>query len=444
MAGTKQLALLDIPTIPAQENATVSVKLNFTTNVDNLYFFVDSNDDITESNEDNNLIQTSIDVKPLPDLMVSASGITFSHTDISQGSTVNVKILVNNVGTIASTATKLIVYRGLFDAADKILLGTLDVPALEPGAGFEGNVLWNPIPGEQKISVLVDPENVIEEADENNNKATKDVIINGAQASIIRLYTVPATGTERQEVYSFTAYQDMEIDLQQHWGNNCKIYLFIEDNKGGIYSVTATSDGKFFWNTGNAAPGEYKVNLTILSEETTWQDFQGVTTEIGILLEEQFINFKITEGSNTQITKISSEPSFSFTGKTEILKPRIELLNYSNVEQSLTAILRLKSPKGEVLKTSLSEFTLKGDEVRKAVPLETVEYTFTPSGTYLIEIDIQKNGQSIATKTLDFPVLENVSINVKRMVVPNQITPTGNRRVKVIIELDGQENKQGN
>lgn len=61
-----------------------------------------------------------------------------------------IKVLVANLGSVDSTATKLAVYRGALDAADKLLLGTLDIPAIKAGASHECSVLWNPAPGEQK------------------------------------------------------------------------------------------------------------------------------------------------------------------------------------------------------------------------------------------------------------------------------------------------------
>lgn len=167
------------------------MRLTFAASAENLFFFVDPDDAIIESNEDNNLIRTSVAIEALPDLFVSENSITLSHTDISLGSTVEIKVMVSNVGTLPAAATKLLVIRGALDAADRLLLGTLDVPALAAGGTYEGSVLWNAVPGEQKISIVVDPENTVNEISEANNTATKDVTIDGARPSIIQLFTVP-------------------------------------------------------------------------------------------------------------------------------------------------------------------------------------------------------------------------------------------------------------
>ena len=354
-----------------------------------------------------------------------------------------IKILVANLGSVDSTATKLAVYRGGLEAADKQLLGLLDIPAIQSGASYEGSILWNPVPGEQKISVVVDPENIVNEASENNNSVEKDVVIEGAQPSIIKLYTVPTDGSERQESYSYGAYQDMEIELTHFWGDNCKPYLFVLDSEGSIYSVSQIN-GKYYWNTANAAPGNYKVRLIMLSKDTTFQDFNGVWTEIGILLEESFMNFQITASQNIQVTKISTTPTYTFSGNTEELEILCELLNYSNTEKNLTATRRLKGPDGTVLKTENFAFTIKSTDLKKEVALGSIEHTFTPAGTYTIEVEIFDGGQSLALRSMDFPVLENVNITVKRRVEPSTITPEGNTRVKVIIDLEGTEQIQGN
>lgn len=441
--GCDRLAEAEIPALAAGVSTVVKVRLTFTENEDNIFFYADSGNEIVESNENNNLIRTSLTVAALPDLFVNENSISLSHTDISKGSTVKIKILVANLGSVDSSATKLLVYRGTPEAADKQLLGTLDVPEIKAGASHECSVLWNPAPGEQKISVIADPENTVNEANETNNTAVKDVVIDGAQPAIIKLFTVPADGSVRQESYSYGAWQDVEIELTHYWGDNCKPYLFVLDSENGVYSVSKIN-GKYYWNTANAAPGSYRVRLIMLSKETTFEVFDGVVTSVGILLEEQFTNFQIVEGKSLKITKISSSPAFSFTGRTEGVALDAELLNDSNVDQQLVAVARLKSPDGEVLKTLNADFSVGRKEIRKAVSLGTMEHTFTSSGNYLIEVEIQSGDRKLAEMSKVFPVLENVNIRVNRRVVPDKITPGGNHRVKVVIELDGVDQKQSN
>ena len=442
-SGSRKLAEVEIPAIAAGAASTMKVRLAFTENVENLFFFADSANEVIESNENNNLVQTSLTVTALPDLFVNENSITLSHTDISKGSTVEIKVLVANLGSVDSTATKLAVYRGALDASDKQLLGTLDVPAIKAGASHECSVLWNPAPGDQKISVVVDPENTVNEASENNNTAVKDAVIEGAQPSVIKLFTVPTDGSARQESYTYGAYQDVEIELTHFWGDNCKPYLFVLDSADSTYSVSQIN-GKYYWNTTNAAPGSYKVRLIMLSKETTFQDFDGVLTEIGILLEESYMNFQVTASQNLQVTKVSTTPTYTFSGKTEKLDVSCELLNYCNVEKNLTATRRLKGPDGTVLQTENFAFTLKSTDLKKEVALGSIEHTFTPAGTYTVDVEIFDGSQSIAQKSIDFPVLENVNITVKRRVEPSTITPEGNTRVKVIIDLEGTEQNQEN
>ena len=441
--GCDRLAEAEIPALAVGASTVVKVRLTFTENEDNIFFYADSGNEIVESNENNNLIRTSLTVAALPDLFVNENSISLSHTDISKGSTVEIKILVANLGSVDSSATKLLVYRGTPEAADKQLLGTLDVPEIKAGASHECSVLWNPAPGEQKISVIADPENTVNEANETNNTAVKDVVIDGAQPAIIKLFTVPADGSVRQESYSYGAWQDVEIELTHYWGDNCKPYLFVLDSENGVYSVSKIN-GKYYWNTANAAPGSYRVRLIMLSKETTFEVFDGVVTSVGILLEEQFTNFQIVEGKSLKITKISSSPAFSFTGRTEGVALDAELLNDSNVDQQLVAVARLKSPDGEVLKTLNADFSVERKEIRKAVSLGTMEHTFTSSGNYLIEVEIQSGDRKLAEMSKEFPVLENVNIRVNRRVVPDKITPGGNHRVKVVIELDGVDQNQSN
>lgn len=47
----------------------------------------------------------------------------------------------------------------------------------------------------------------------------------------------------------------------------------------------------------------------MLSTETTVQDFDGVLTDIGIRLEEQYLNFQVTEGKELKVTNITGDPA---------------------------------------------------------------------------------------------------------------------------------------
>ena len=66
------------------------------------------------------------------------------------------------------------------------------------------------------------------------------------------------------------------------------------------------------------------------------------------------------------------------------------------------------------------------------------------SPSSLLESFDQSGEQQLAEMSKEFPVLEDVNIRVNRRVTPETITPEGNRRVKVIIELDGVDQNQSN
>ena len=84
------------------------------------------------------------------------------------------------------------------------------------------------------------------------------------------------------------------------------------------------------------------------------------------------MNFQITASQNIQVTKISTTPTYTFSGNTEELEILCELLNYSNTEKNLTATRRLKGPDGTVLKTENFAFTIKSTELKKEVALGSI------------------------------------------------------------------------
>jgi len=104
-----------------------------------------------------------INVSPLPDLLVTLNKVTDGTQDLDRK---HFHILVKNVGEIRSAPTTVL-FR-LTDMENK----RYQVPALEPGASWEHEYTrrhWNST-GKKEYSAVVDPDNLIAEADEGNNQ----------------------------------------------------------------------------------------------------------------------------------------------------------------------------------------------------------------------------------------------------------------------------------
>ena len=125
-------------------------------------------------------------------------------------------------------------------------------------------MLWNAVPGSHAVAASASLPEGVEEAELGNNTAVREMSFTGALPATVRLLSVPDDGSPGVPRDAFGAFEDMEIEVSHHWGDACKPYLFVVDSSGGVYSVTQ-SGGRYYWNTGNAVPGDYRVRLTILS-----------------------------------------------------------------------------------------------------------------------------------------------------------------------------------
>lgn len=433
--GGSVLAGADIPPLAIGASVVVSLNLALEAGDEGFLLKADAHDEVPESDEWNNSLSVPAAPAPLPDLLLEAQGISFSHNDLSLGTTVAIRVLVSNVGTAASPAGTVSVARSSGEVAAAI--GAVALPALSPGASQEVVVLWNAVPGNHTVIAAAELPDGASEADDSNNMAMRTMSFTGVVPALIRLLDVPLDGSVGVPRDVFGAFEDIEIELTHHWGEACKPYLFVIDSSGGVYSVTR-SEGKYYWNTGNAIPGDYRVRLTILSIETAMEVIHGVATSVGILLEECFLPFRIEESGTLRVLRQRSNPAFSVAGETTIINTSAELLNQSNTDRALVAIQRLKSPDGEVLATRAVEVAAGRRDSRLALAFAPMEWTFATAGAYMLELELTEDGETIAADTHDFPILgATAGIRALRRVEPETISTGGTHRVKVTVELEG-------
>ena len=161
-----------IPSLPAGQNATVSVTWNIPglQQSHDIYVKVDPDDKHPETNESNNVAFTSI---VLPDLKINESDVTFFY---EQGS-LRINATVHNYGVI--TASNVLVE--LFDeGANGTLINATTIAALSPNSNKTISTVWNTqgvSTGLHNISVIIDRIDGIREQNETNNIANLSLMI---------------------------------------------------------------------------------------------------------------------------------------------------------------------------------------------------------------------------------------------------------------------------
>ncbi len=134
----------------------------------------------------------------VPDLTLNSSNITFSPTSPTEGDSVTITALVQNIGD--ANASDFTV--SFFDGASLIGNDTISVNVTSPS---NASITWTAVAGDHSIRVVADSEDVIVESDEENNEAARTITVlkmppaityggGGRRAPPINVPVDPATG----------------------------------------------------------------------------------------------------------------------------------------------------------------------------------------------------------------------------------------------------------
>ncbi len=123
----------------------------------------DSNNEVTESNETNNIKTYSLSTLA-PDLIIES--ITWSPESPSKGDTVTFSVTVKNQGNNRASPSRVDFY---IDGSSR---GSQEVPEIDAGATATKPFTWIAQAGSHAIKAVADGINYITESDETNNEKT--------------------------------------------------------------------------------------------------------------------------------------------------------------------------------------------------------------------------------------------------------------------------------
>jgi len=237
---------------PHQKSDTVGCKMEFnglgakaSTTQDCTYIYtehgemnwravVDPDDEVNESNENNNEQTGTITIKAAgapvgptptvygkPDLVVEVLTVTQELKDLPR--TVKVYFKVRNIGTESTTKTFGVSW---YSNSTQYGMGFSYAKALFPNESTEWEHTYTySEPGEMRWRAVVDAENLIDEANENNNEKTGTITIKpGAGLAVTRVtvsanpttYTGPCPPT-RQFTFSGVITANGPADAEYSW-----------------------------------------------------------------------------------------------------------------------------------------------------------------------------------------------------------------------------------
>jgi len=146
-----------------------------------LYVIADVANMFNECRENNNLSFASLFIdggnqpprsQSMPDIEITSEDLSIEPTNPVDGQPAMIKATLRNIGTLVAYDVKVSFYEGDPDHGG-ILIDSITKPTIDVGIDSVAAINWNTSgkSGRSYIHVIVDPQNLIEEANENNNAA---------------------------------------------------------------------------------------------------------------------------------------------------------------------------------------------------------------------------------------------------------------------------------
>ena len=162
-----------IPALPAGENTDIKFSLppdQVKGGPMEVKILVDSGSTVSESNEGNNELTKTVNVKGLlPDLTIES--ISLNPESPKPGENITFTAIIKNNGPSNASSNEL---KYTVNGKNETYSGNISVPALVAGETTQGTFSWTPVnEGQIEIKAIVDSRRVISESNETNNEFTK-------------------------------------------------------------------------------------------------------------------------------------------------------------------------------------------------------------------------------------------------------------------------------
>jgi len=166
-----------VPNIPAGGTAQASIPWNtlgFTGTVP-VRVVADPYNRLAETSEVNNVATATLTIRTRPDLQVT--GVALSDDEPVAGETVTVTLTLRNNGQTTAGTQTVVLYQGNPDAGGTVV-GTAGRSPIPGGGTDTVAFIWTPTaPGPYRLFARADRDNAVNEYDEGNNDAWRDVYV---------------------------------------------------------------------------------------------------------------------------------------------------------------------------------------------------------------------------------------------------------------------------
>lgn len=189
------------------------------------------------------------------------------------------------------------------------------------------------------------------------------------------------------------------------------------------------------WNTKSYAPGVYVVIAKIYqgSEDSP----SGGLVEIA----EKQTSFAIDPTQAIASVTLTPLPGFTNLGAAEQIGFKLDIVNRSNIPVTSELSYQLLAPSAAVIHGATATIQLEAEEGSKSMLLDGFPYVFAASGLYQSTVAWVNGAVAADYEGKVISVAPGTRIDPSQNIVPDIVTPDGDKRIRIDIRLQGVEQK---
>jgi large repetitive protein len=368
-----------------------------------------------------------------PDIAVSADGISVFPAAPIAGQKVNITAAVKNLGQEARSNVEVAI--SLMDEKGVSTLMKSDVIPLiaaKSEVTVTAEIDTTGKNGVYQVIVNADPNNLIDEADETNNKAVREFVVM-AQEGVRMIASLDAS--------EYKSSQDVAIrvDLSNSGADRAGIVeTRIEDSNGQRVSVVDSraiqlpyashQNYGLTWNTGATYAGNYRLHTVFRNSS-------------GALISEHSVPFAILPDSAVDVTLTTDKISYA-SNENVVIETAVKSLAKNYIISDITARVNIMDSAGNVLFTEMKNISslLPGGSSTLGYQWNTA---LNASGDYRVSVDVSASGKAVATKTAVFRISPTTAITGSVGINPAVIVLGSSGTVSYSIRNEGNSGITG-
>ena len=351
----------------------------------------DSADNLSESSD---AVSVTFDTVHIPDLAVSDTDVFLYPPFPILGEQAAINISVWNRSQVSVGSVEVTVY--VWNALGRLeLLKSERIPMMEPQSATLVTALWDSTgkAGENRIVVVVDPEDKISELVESNNVTIRDFFVaDSVGVSMATSTDAPQYNSNQAMNISVTlrnsgAAADGVLHVQLEEGSGYPVTVF--DSRAVTLAYASTLRQQFLGNTGSAFAGPYRVHAVLRDAA-------------GAVLAENVVPVTIASDAVISTALVTDKRSY---GPNERVGITATLANGGTNEiiPALTERIVVTDSAGSVLFSEERPVTalLPGGSIALPAAWNT---GLNPAGGYAVVLTVFREGQEAAHQTTAFTI----------------------------------------